>query len=226
MRLQLLKRKFNWFFFLAHSSFLSPWKLWSSAKSARPRRETRAWYGRANGKLNGWLYEHALWMKDRAATEGAPDAVIVAEMRRFATEAVRFGITSVQSMPAVHPDRVAPLVTQLGVPLRWRWIEIEMASVPDAPHWPTKYIADGTPIERDAALRDPYSDQPNTRGRMNFTDDQVRRAVELAAHGNQQLLFHAAGELPIETHSQIAMASVEDAFARVPNRHAVFVPAL
>ena len=156
------------------------------------------WYGRANGKLNGWLYEHALWMKDRAATEGAPDAVIVAEMRRFATEAVRFGITSVQSMPAVHPDRVAPLVTQLGVPLRWRWIEIEMASVPDAPHWPTKYIADGTPIERDAALRDPYSDQPNTRGRMNFTDDQVRRAVELAAHGNQQLLFHAAGELPIE----------------------------
>ena len=33
---------------------------------------------------------------------------------------------------------------------------------------------------------------------MNFTDDQIRRAVEVAAHGNQQLLFHAAGELPIE----------------------------
>jgi predicted amidohydrolase YtcJ len=76
-------------------------------------------------------------------------------------------------------------------------MEVEMASVPDAPRWPTKYIADGTPIERDAALREPYYDRPDQRGRMNFTDDQIQRAVEVAARGNQQLLIHAAGDVPI-----------------------------
>jgi predicted amidohydrolase YtcJ len=111
---------------------------------------------------------------------------------------VRYGITSVQSMPSAHPDRLAPLVAQTDVPLRWRWIEVEMGTVPHDPKWPTKYIADGTPVERNAAMREPYSDQPNTRGAMNFTDDQIHRAIEVAAHSKQQLLFHAAGELPIE----------------------------
>jgi hypothetical protein len=147
---------------------------------------------------DGWLYENALWTKDRAATEAASDAELVATMKKFANEAVRYGLTTVQSMPSAHPDRVAPLVAQINVPLRWRWIEVEMGTVPDDPKWPTKYIADGTPVERDAAMREPYSDQPNTRGAMNFTDDQIRRAVEVAAKSKQQLLFHAAGELPIE----------------------------
>ena len=145
---------------------------------------------------DGWIYENQLWIHDRAATEAAPDDVIVAEMQRFANEAIRYGVTSVQSMPSVKPDRIAPLAAQ--TPLRWRFMEVEMGSVPDAPQWPTKYIADGTPVERDAALREPYSDRPNTRGAMNFTDDQIRQAVNVAARSNQQLLFHAAGELPLE----------------------------
>ena len=64
-------------------------------------------------------------------------------------------------------------------------MEVEMARVPDHPRWPTKYIADGTPIERDAALREPYSDRPGERGRMNFTDEQIRKAVRIAETGKQ-----------------------------------------
>src|SRR5438045_4253862 len=99
-----------------------------------------------------------------------------------------------------------------------------MAAVPDAPRWPRKYIADGTPIERDAALRDPYSDRPNTRGRMNFTNDQIRRAVEVAASGNQQLLFHAAGELPIEKFfAAMGAVSADWPAKRVRIEHGDFV---
>src|SRR5438045_179367 len=81
------------------------------------------WYGRRDARLNGWVYEHALWIKARETTDALPDAALVAGMRGFAEAALRFGITSVQSMPSIRVDRLARLQSQIGLPLRWRWIE-------------------------------------------------------------------------------------------------------
>ncbi|MDQ6800374.1 MAG: amidohydrolase [Acidobacteriota bacterium] len=177
---------------LTNTAGLRAWKIGDNAPDP-----PGGWYGRKDGRLNGWVYEHALWMKAKETSEALPDAALVASMRGFAQTALRFGITSVQSMPSVSIERLMRLESQTGTPLRWRWMEVQMARVSDATRWPAKYIADGTPIERDAALREPYSDRPDQRGRMNFTDEQIRHAVEVAARSNQQLLIHAAGDVPI-----------------------------
>jgi predicted amidohydrolase YtcJ len=156
------------------------------------------WYGRLGGGLSGWVYEHALWKKENEESERAPDAALVASMRDFATRALRFGITTVQSMPSLSIDRLERLQPQTGVPLRWRWMELQMAAVNESPRRPVKYLFDGTPLERGAALREPYRDRAAARGRMDYTDSQVQRIAEVAARSDQQLLVHAAGDEPLE----------------------------
>ena len=156
-------------------------------------------YGRrADGVLNGWAYETAIWVKRRAWLEAKPDDELLAHMRRFADEAVRYGITSVQSMPALGADRMERLTSRLDLPLRWRWMEFRMGTVEEHPRMPVKYILDGTPIERGAAMREPYADRPNERGYMDYTDAQIRRMVEIAARGEHPLLLHISGDLPAE----------------------------
>lgn len=156
-------------------------------------------YGRANGKINGWLYEHAAWVNQRTATDRASDDAIVAKMRAFANEAVGFGVTSVQTMPSGSVDRLARLASQTGVPLRWRWMDMHRGVVDEHPAHPAKYILDGTPIERDAAMREPYSDRSEWRGQFNYSAAQIGRMIEVAATTDQQLLLHIAGDAPFET---------------------------
>lgn len=155
-------------------------------------------YGRENGVLNGWLYEHAIWAKTRAATEAQSDEELLRAVRSFSDEALRFGITSVQTMPGLSTERIRRLAPQTGTPLRWRWIPLQMATVEENPRMPVKYILDGTPIERGAALQGAYADRPDQRGFVNYTDDQLRRIVAIAARSNQPLLLHIAGDLAIE----------------------------
>ena len=94
-------------------------------------------YGRnADGTLNGWLCEQPLTMATRAALEAKSEAELFLHMRRFAEEAVRYGVTSVQSMPALHAARMQQLTAHAALPVRWRWMEMEMGSVNDHPAVP------------------------------------------------------------------------------------------
>ncbi len=108
-------------------------------------------YGRSDGRLNGWLFEHALWTKDRAALAAEPDEVLIEKMRAFASEALRYGITTLA----------------------------------------------GSPLERGAAFSRPYNDRPAETGRVNYTDDQIRYIARVAARGEQPLLVHLAGDVPV-----------------------------
>ncbi|HYR28635.1 MAG TPA: amidohydrolase [Thermoanaerobaculia bacterium] len=155
-------------------------------------------YGRRDGKLTGWLYEHALWTNDARITVGIADETLAASMRGFADEVLRYGITSVQSMPLMPNDRAERLERLAATPLRWRWMEFQMGRVDANPDSPVKYILDGTPIERGAALRAPWSDQPGWSGAMNYTDAELRTIVETAAKSDRQLLLHISGDLPLE----------------------------
>lgn len=155
-------------------------------------------YGRRKGTLNGWLYEHAIWINGRRRENSRSDEDLIASMRRFSDRAIRFGITSVQSMPLVSMDRMLSLAAASGTPIRWRWMEFQMASVAEHPTMPMKYSFDGTPIERHAAMIQPYADRPGESGFLDYSDEQIARIVEIASRGGQPLLVHSCGDLGVE----------------------------
>ncbi|HYO77159.1 MAG TPA: amidohydrolase family protein [Thermoanaerobaculia bacterium] len=155
-------------------------------------------YGRADGRLNGWVYEHALWVNDARAVAALPDDTLVSSMREFAQEAMRFGITSVQSMPLMSNNRAQRLEKQADVPLRWRWMEFQLGGVQARPTHTVKYVLDGTPIERGAALRAPWVDRPQWSGALNYTDADMRTMLEAAAQSDAQLVLHISGDLPLQ----------------------------
>jgi predicted amidohydrolase YtcJ len=61
----------------------------------------------------------------------------------------------------------------------------------------TKYFLDGTPVERGAALRSPYSDQ-NTTGRIDWDLAAVRQMLANAHATGDPLHVHIAGDLQIQ----------------------------
>jgi predicted amidohydrolase YtcJ len=61
-----------------------------------------------------------------------------------------------------------------------------------------KYIVDGTPVERLMFLRQPYSDAPGTRGRLNFEEPELRAFLAHAMSERVQPMFHATGDAAID----------------------------
>lgn len=154
-------------------------------------------YGRREGRMNGWVFEHALWVKLREDAARQSDEALIEEMRGFASDALRYGITSLQSMPIVPVDRIRSLMPRLSPGPRWRWMDLQMMRVEENPRIPVKYILDGTPLERGAAFSQPYADRAAESGRVNYTDEQIRRILTVAARGHQPLLLHIAGDVLI-----------------------------
>ncbi|HET7707310.1 MAG TPA: amidohydrolase family protein, partial [Thermoanaerobaculia bacterium] len=154
-------------------------------------------YGRTAGRLNGWVYEHAIWSKRAEQVAKAKDEVLIDSVRRFSDEMLRYGVTSVQSMPILPLERLTPIMARATVPLRFRLIEFQMARVEENPAGPVKYILDGTPIERGAAMSTPYSDRPAERGRVNYSDEDLRRIVDAAARSPHPVLLHVAGDVAL-----------------------------
>jgi len=144
----------------------------------------------------GWLYENDLWKYERKETEAETD--LVQRMQTFADQAIRYGITSVQTMPSLSGAAARALARRLDVPLRIRWIQFNIGTIEEHPAMPQKYVLDGTPVERGAAIREGYADRPGSFGRMNYTDDELRRILEIAARGDQPLLLHIAGDAALE----------------------------
>lgn len=165
-------------------------------------------YGRdpKTKQLTGWMHEAANWRNARKLEDAMPDDAIAQALAKFESRALRYGITSVQNMPVQTVDRLLPL---LRTPkLRWRIIrwphgEIAATFAPGPTHPRVKidgvkYVLDGTPLERWAALSRPYNDRPKARGRLNFTSDELRKIVEVAAATSEPLLVHAVGDATIE----------------------------
>jgi predicted amidohydrolase YtcJ len=60
-----------------------------------------------------------------------------------------------------------------------------------------KWILDGTPFERGAALRKPYYDMPTVSGKLDFSEKEIPKMVKEALTFKQQLLVHCAGDKPV-----------------------------
>jgi predicted amidohydrolase YtcJ len=161
--------------------------------------------------VSGMLHEYAGYrvvqqMARLAGTEGQRSA-----FRQFAQEAAAPGITSVQVMMTCLPAaEVAPLLADPQLPVRLRLIDFPMTDMrtwrapsPRTGSSPlvtvsgTKWILDGTPVERLMLLRAPYVDRP-TRGAANFNTATLRQFLERARTVGEQPMLHAVGDAAID----------------------------
>lgn len=61
-----------------------------------------------------------------------------------------------------------------------------------------KIFADGSLGARNAALLEPYADEPSTRGHLNYPQEELDRLVRKAHEAGFQLMIHAIGDRAIE----------------------------
>jgi predicted amidohydrolase YtcJ len=167
-------------------------------------------------RLNGKSFEYADWRLSRRLASSVSDEETIKSMRAFADEAVRYGITSVQNMSSLPADRYVQLLAKARLPIRIRIIRFPMTSVkgrdstegrnlPLHPHSSplvtvngTKWVLDGTPLERGAALRAPYHDRAGWSGRLNFSAEEIASMIKESLARKDQLLVHCAGDRPVE----------------------------
>jgi predicted amidohydrolase YtcJ len=163
----------------------------------------------AKGRLTGLLEEYALFDNWGAFTVRS-DSAVIAAFRARAAEGLRWGITSIQNMTTgVSAETVRRIVDTVALRVRLRLIRLPLtdhrgrlteswtalrSSRAEVAVSGTKYILDGTPIERLAALREPYSDRPGYRGRLNFPPDTVRAILQEVVAANDQPILHAVGD--------------------------------
>lgn len=169
------------------------------------------------GRLNGRVEEYAEQLVRRRLTALVPAAESRAAYLKMSREAVALGITSVQEtgLGDRHAKVVADLIAA-DLPLRWRAMRFPMRegggdlqdSKPLVPPQPTrkidargmKWILDGTPIDRLAALRAPYADRPGANGRMNLSPDRLAQIVGWAYGSEDPLAVHAVGDAAIAAY--------------------------
>jgi predicted amidohydrolase YtcJ len=164
--------------------------------------------------ITGLAHEYADTLMRQRISMIPDEQAQIAALRDFGQRAVSFGITSVQWMLTSRTVRdAARTAVAAGVPLRIRLIEFPMTGMstwrepaartvkgaPGVTVSGTKWILDGTPIERLMFLREPYSDRPDTRGRLNFPDEQVVGYLRKALTAGEQPMFHAVGDAAIDT---------------------------
>jgi predicted amidohydrolase YtcJ len=180
------------------------------------------WFERIRGsrQLSGVAHEYAKFRLIRRFAERVPAADAVAAVRGYVQTALRLGITSAQNVSLALPaPRMAALLREAGAPLRWRVVRFpfEPPSALDTVEgsgreetdgvvvWGRKWILDGTPIERLAAMRRPYADRPAWTGRLNFTPVEIRAAIERARRDREPLLLHVVGDAALE----LALSAME-----------------
>ena len=166
-----------------------------------------------NGRtITGLAHEYADYIiRRRFDLLGTRDAQ-VKTLSAVGAEAASFGITSIQIMSTSAPvTEAAAWISEARMPIRVRLIDFPMTSMPA---WKnpasrrtdglltvsgTKWIMDGTPIERLMFLRDPYSDSPSLRGRLNFPEEDLRLFLQRSLAAGEQPMFHAVGDAAIDT---------------------------
>jgi predicted amidohydrolase YtcJ len=164
--------------------------------------------------VTGRLGEQAHWRVWRRIEEAIPPEQAVADLRAFAAEAAQYGITSIQVMSMLPPSRYMDHLRAADLPIRMRLIRFLTADNhgrkpregADLPVHPTprvtisgsKWVLDGTPIERRALLRKPYSDRPEWSGQMDFPEGEIRAILRESVAGRDPLLLHIIGDKTTE----------------------------
>lgn len=174
-------------------------------------------FGRVPGTdtLDGRMWEYPQLDVVRRLSDPLPRADAVAAYRELSGRMLRWGVTSIQQMENDRPlQETLAALAEADVPLRWGLFAWPMPlrsldeQRPDATRPPglpdrvrvlgTKWTLDGTPVERGAALRRPYADRPDWRGRLNFTDAELRAILRSALDRDEQTALHIVGDATLE----------------------------
>lgn len=162
--------------------------------------------------LNGVLHEYALFRLFRTVRAEVPDEVLRAQYEALSELAARVGVTTIQEMTVGLPlERSARVLAGADVRTRLRLICVPLAL--DEPCRARrlrpsgrvtasgiKWLLDGTPVERSAALREPYADFPGS-GHVSFTEEELSRIVRRSRSGppeGNHLLVHAVGDRTLD----------------------------
>jgi predicted amidohydrolase YtcJ len=167
-----------------------------------------------DGKLTGMIFEFAQFQASRRFSELASEAEAEEQLHQFFDQAARWGITTVQNMSnPITAERCVDLFEKAPPPIRVRvmWFGLTehgrlTKERHDLPAHPaplvtvsgTKWILDGTPIERSAAMRKPYADRPSTSGELNFSEKEMEDMLRESLQRDDQLLVHVVGDRTVE----------------------------
>ena len=160
--------------------------------------------------ISGVAHEYAEYRLHQRLVAELPADKQPAAIRDFAHGAASLGITSAQAMlTAFTHEEAVQLLARQELPVRLRLIDFPLvamgewrASLRPAPSprlavSGTKWILDGTPIERRMWLREPYADRP-TRGEPNYSAGELRQFLTRARAAGEQPMVHAVGDAAID----------------------------
>lgn len=174
------------------------------------------WFERGvDGRLNGRIHEYAQWAPQRCFAAMTTVEEGAASLRALGAECLRLGITTLQNMSWTPAARYVQMLDAAALPIRVRVIRFPSAgpagrlvsqdvNVP-APANPlvtvegTKWILDGTWVERGAALGRDYADAPSQQGRENFSRAEITEMLAESLRRDEHLLLHAIGTATIES---------------------------
>jgi predicted amidohydrolase YtcJ len=169
----------------------------------------------ADGKLSGVVYEYAKFQINRRRSDMATEEEVLQQTREFFEDAVKLGITSVQDMSLPGgAERCLMASRKAPTPIRMRVVRMagttvngrdktEGRSLPVHPAplitvSGTKWLLDGSPIERTAALRKPYTDLPSTSGELDFPEKEMEAMLRESLQNDDQLMVHVVGDRATE----------------------------
>lgn len=176
------------------------------------------WFIRKPGskKITGKFHEYVQWPLRRKLLDlYLDDEKMIQVIKEESDRLLRWGVTSIQDMPLVTPERYLRLIDKAELPIRIRYIRIptttteardvtESADLPEHPFGNsfitatgTKWFLDGTPMERVAATIKSYKDHPSKtdwKGRMFFDEAQIKDMLSKPEEWRDQLLLHCHGD--------------------------------
>lgn len=170
-------------------------------------------YGRFPGTdvVDGLVHEYALFRLVGAIRDTVPDAVLRAEFEALSGIAAQLGVTTVQEMTiGVSRERSIQILAGADLAVRLRSMCVPLTLDEPCPPGPVtpfdrltfsgvKWLVDGTPIERSAALREPYADFPGD-GTINVGGADLSAAARRSLFHplTGQLLTHAVGDRALD----------------------------
>ena len=169
----------------------------------------------SDGRLTGVIREYAVFDVERTFADQTSEADALPELRKSFSEAVKWGITTIQDMSNdVPPERCIALLEKMPTPIRVRVIRMpgttpagrDIQEGRPVPHSSnplitvsgTKWMLDGTPVEGTFASRD----NPATVGyfvlheQLTFPKDQLASMLRESLHDHDQLLLHVSAYPP------------------------------
>jgi predicted amidohydrolase YtcJ len=185
------------------------------------------------GELTGMLVGRANSIARFRFDDMIEDSTRVAAMHRAAELAGRVGLTTVHALEGRSPrgdaevqDSDVQLLLQEEKSLSVRTVVYYQSTAVERvldlgfPRVGGCILVDGAHGEHTAALLEPYTDDPTTRGVLYFTDEELNGFVGRAHRATLQIAMHAIGDAAIEQLLNAYQQALQDD-PRSDHRHRI-----